>query len=92
MESALYLIFEMYFWHFWHEQVWLNREWVEKLGKGLAWFYISANNGILGKCIIYLNAEIYCLESVMAISKPIWIEGDTILWNLRSFVRLQTWV
>ena len=59
------------FWHFWHERVWLSREWVGTLGKGLAWFYISANNGFLGKCIIQLNAEIYCWKSVMTISKPI---------------------
>ena len=28
---------------------------------------------------------------VMTISKPIWNERDTIPWNLRSLVPLQTW-
>ena len=91
MESASYLIFKMYFDTSGMKKSDLTRDWVEKLGKELAWYYISPNYGILGKCIIWLNAEIYCWESVMTISKPIWNERDMIPWNLRILVLLQTW-
>ena len=50
-----------------------ENEWKD-WGRKLARFNISANYGILGKRIIQLNAEIYCWESVMTISKPIWNE------------------
>ena len=90
MESALYLIFKCIFdTSGMKESDLTENEW--KIGEGTSLFYISANYGILSKCIIQLNAEIYWWESVMSISKPIWNERDTIPLNLRSLVSLQTW-